>query len=891
MALVPGTRLGAYEVTALLGQGGMGEVYRARDTKLDREVAIKVLPESFAGDSDRLMRFEREAKTLAALNHPHIAQIHGFEQSPSTRSGEGGFSALVMELVEGEDLAARIARGPMPVDDALPIARQIAEALEAAHEQGIVHRDLKPANIKVRDDGTVKVLDFGLAKALAQGPGPKPQADYSPTITSPAMTQAGIILGTAAYMAPEQARGRPVDRRADLWAFGCVLFEMLTGRRPFGGEDVTETLAQIVMRDPDWSLLPAGTPPAIRRLLTRCLEKDPRRRLDSAAAARLDIDAATAPEQMSGPTPAVGHGGRGRWAGWIVAALSTTALLAVLASGGLSEPEPTSVALEVPTTITTGGGGQAVFAVSPDGSRIATRIVEEGQAFLSVRRLDQFTSVTLPGSDEASRPFWSPDSRSVAYFAKGRLLISSADGGAPEAVPGVSVTTSVASGAWGPGGDILLGVRGQPITRVSVAGGTPTSVTSLDASRGERSHVTPRFLPDGRRFLYLAISEGEPSAIFVGSLDSTPPTRLVAANVQAEFAEPDLLLYLREDTLTAQRLDLARLTLVGDPMRVAGPVFVNAPNGIAGISVSDNGVLMYRPGGGMGLQAAWVDRSGTIVRRFGMTGDVRNVSLSPDGRLMALHGPAGGGDIWITDLERGTDTRFTLDPAMDNNPVWSPDGRRLAFVSNRDGGVFNIYTKNAGGTGSEELILKTANHKRLGGWSSDGAYLLYDELGPKGDTDIWRVPLAGARQPERLIAGPVNEGEPALSPDGRWLAYASDESGLYQVYVQPFPTGDRKWRVSSSPATVGHPRWSPTGRELFFDASGQLTVVSFTGTRDGIIAGREQRLFGGLSNLPPHTFDVAPDGQHIMALLGPQGAANVAPPLRVVTNWTRLLAK
>jgi Tol biopolymer transport system component len=703
------------------------------------------------------------------------------------------------------------------------------------------------------------------------------------------MTQAGIILGTAAYMSPEQAKGKLVNRRTDLWAFGCVLFEMLTGARAFGGEDVTDTLAKIVMGEPAWSLLPASTPSTIHRLLRRCLQKDAHRRLDSASVARLEIESASLEETATAPVIAVPSSQRWKWTGWIAAGISSAAVVVLIVWP--RTPQPPSFSLEVPTPGLSLGTGQSFFAVSPDGSLIAMRTIENDQPVLSLRRLDRFDSNTVRATTSASWPFWSPDSRLVAYFVNSRLQLSPVDGGPPQVVPGVTTTVNLTQGTWNADGVILYTALEQGIMRTSITGATPVAVTSIDKANGEHSHLFPRFLPDGGHFLYLAASATQTPSILVGSLDGTPPQRLVSANGHAEFAPPDWLLYVRDGTLMAQRFDVKRLTLVGEPVPLVNDIYMSTANSLAGFSLSRTGVLVYRPGGAAGRQLQWVDRSGNVLSRIGSAGEFRNVSLSPDGRVMAVHRPDNGGDIWLTDLERGTETRFTVDPAIDDNPVWTPDGKRVAFVSNRDGGIFNIYLKSAGGIGTEELLLKTVAHKRLGGWTPDGAYLLYDEVGEQTNRDIWMMPMAGRRQPIKVIGGPFNEDEPSVSPDGRWIAYSSDESGTYQIYVQAFPKGDRKWRVSSAPTTVRHPRWSRDGKELFFDVTGRMAVVRMTPSPDGIVAGAEQRLFFGLLNLPPHNYDLGPDGTRILAILSPQGAGVEAPPLRVVTNWTRLLPK
>ena len=878
----PGTRLGPYEIVALLGVGGMGEVYRATDTNLKRQVAIKVLPASVAADAERLARFQREAEILAALNHPNIAHIHGLERSDGT-------VALVMELVEGRTLAERIAEGPIPLDEALPIAKQITEALEAAHEQGIIHRDLKPANIKVRAEGTVKVLDFGLAKAM-EPPGSQPDVSQSPTITSPAMTQAGMILGTAAYMSPEQAKGRPVDKRADMWAFGCVFYEMLTGNRPFVGEDVSDTLAFVLTKEPDWTALPSRTPAVIERLLRRCLEKGRKQRLDSAASARLDIEDALKPEPVAPARSAVvatsapaRHRVRLPWA--IAAATSMIAAAAVaLWAPWHAAPEPAKASFEVQADVT-GVSAQATIALSPDGKLLVALIGDVAQTKLWLRPIDSTTWVPIQGTEAATYPFWSPDSRRIGFISNGRLKTVAVLEQTPQTL--VDNLGMTFGGAWNRAGVILFTKNSGPLFRLPASGGQPVPATELDPSRGETAHRFPRFLPDGDHFLFLVVSaKPEASGIYVGSLTSKGARKLVSSPNRADFAEPDLLLFLRESTLMAQRFDPGKLELLGDPFQIATGVTGNPVSGSGGFSVSANGVLAVRGGGNSGVrQLTWTDATGKANGTVGTPALYENPRLSPDGKRLAAFRQENGADIWISDLERNITTRFTFDPGVDNIPVWSPDGQWIAFSSNRDGGVFNLYRKNAGGTGDDELLLKTAGNKLVNDWSSDGRFLVYEEDSPQTKTDLWMVPLSGDRKPTRLLGTPFTEIGAAVSPDGRWMAYTSDESGLRQVYVQTFPPSGRKWPVSNSPQSSG-PRWRSDGKQLFFAARSTLSVVDVLPSPDGAFKASEPReLFSGLLNLPPHTYDVADLGRRFLVVLTPP-SANQGAPIVVTVNWT-----
>ena len=664
MSLAPGTRLGAYDVLALIGAGGMGEVYRARDTKLNRDVALKVLPDSFANDPDRLARFTREAQTLASLNHPNIAHIHGLEES-------NGVRALVMELVEGEDLSQRIARGAIPLDEALPIAKQIAEALEAAHEQGIIHRDLKPANIKVRADGTVKVLDFGLAKALEPTSALSANASISPTITTPAMTQAGMILGTAAYMSPEQARGKMVDKRADLWAFGVVLYEMLTGRRPFDGEDMTEVLGAVVRLEPPWEVLPADVPPPVRTLLQSCLVKDPRQRVADISIALFVLDkvaSLAAPAVTAFAVPATSSMQRARLA-WMVAtaAVLAAAALAIPAVRSLRETPPLAppeTRTEIVTPATT---DPTSFALSPDGRQIVFVASGDGASRLWLRSLAATTAQPLAGTEGAAYPFWSPDSRSLGFFADGKLKRLDIGGGAPQTL----ATAGSRGGTWNADGVILFtpSVSG-PLFRVPASGGQAVAVTKLDR---QTSHRFPFFLPDGRQFVFLAQGTPETAGIYLGSLDSAETHRLTPADTAAVYLSSGWLLWVRAGTLVAQRLDLKGMALSGEPVTLADQVTSDLGSAAGAVTVSAAGVVAYRPGGASRRQLEWFDRSGKALGSMGGPDENSLVapSLSPDGRRVAVFRTVQSNtDIWLLDGTRTS--RFTFDAASDRYPIWSP---------------------------------------------------------------------------------------------------------------------------------------------------------------------------------------------------------------------------
>ncbi len=868
----------------------MGEVYRARDTKLDRDVAIKILPELFAADPERIARFEREAKTLASLNHPNIGGIYGLEHAnPSAGSGQAAVRALVLELVEGPTLADRIAQGSIPVDEALPIAKQIAEALEAAHEQGIIHRDLKPANIKLRPDGTVKVLDFGLAK-LAHLDAAAAPADItaSPTITSPAlMTGVGVLLGTAAYMSPEQAKGREADKRSDIWAFGCVLYEMVTGRRLFQGEDITETIAAVVKDQPDFAKVPA----AVRRLLRSCLEKDPKKRLQAIGDMRLLLD--EAPPPVTAPSrPRLGT------AAWAVAgaAVLGAALLAFTHFRETPPAAPVVRATILPPANTTLDFPQGVGlpALSPDGQRIVFGArTADGKRPLWVRALDGLTAQPLAGTEGAAFPFWSPDSRFIAFFADGKLKKIDASGG-----PALTLADARLGrgGSWSRDGVIVFapGVGG-PLLRVPSAGGTTSPITTDSGS-------FPWFLPDARHFVYQG-SGG--SSIRVGSLDGSP-SQVVGTGSNALYAQGHLL-FLREETLMAQRFDEERLATVGEAVPVAERVQTVLDSGRVGaFSVSETGLLAYREGAGSrGGILTWFDRSGTRGTAVGEAARQALFEFSPDRTRVAavVQDQVGAGeDVWIYDVARGLRTRFTFDAARDTLPVWSPDGHSIVFSSNRKGS-FDLYQKAVDSVGAEELLYADDLNKRPTSWSADGKLLLYDAIGPSSKTgrDIWVLPLPEqpgvAVKPSLVLQTAFNEGDARFSADGRWILYSSDESQRYEVYVTPFPLapsgpGGKRQVSTSGTGPVGG-RWRQDGREIFYVSQDRRLMATEVAIKGGTLeAGAVSSPFSLISeggNVGLASFDVSTDGQRFLVSSTPEQQS--AEPLTLILNWASGLSK
>jgi Tol biopolymer transport system component len=878
LAITRGTRLGVYEVITLLGSGGMGEVYQAKDTRLKRDVALKVLPDTFAQDTDRLARFQREAELLATLNHPNIAGIYGLEESDGVR-------ALVLELVEGPTLADRIAKGPIPIDEALPIARQIADALEAAHEKGVVHRDLKPANVKVTPDGKVKVLDFGLAKMLEStiSPGVAAVTTNSPTITTPAMTQMGVILGTAAYMSPEQAKGRPVDRRTDIFAFGCVLYEMLRGHRAFDGEDVTEILGRVVTAEPEWERLPARTPPSIRRLLRRALNKDPRHRLGDMRDARIELE-----EGETESEPMISSGAtRGMRMAWVVATAAgvVAAVVAVPAVRHLYEtprPFPPEMRLQIMTPST---AVPFEFALSPDGRQIVFVAFDDGPQRLWLRPLDKTDAQPVAGTEGAEYPFWSADSRSIGFFALGKLYRVDIGGGFPQALANASPGRG---GTWNADGTILFAPGTQrPLLRIAASGGEASAITRLNPPH-QTGHRFPQFLPDGRHFLFYAVGGPQESGIYLGSLDGGEPKRLTGADSAGAYLEPGHVVFVRQGSLVARRLNLAQGELMGDSVTIADQVG-HDNFALGAFSVVSNGRLAYRSGGASRQQLKWFDRTGKAVGAVSEP-DANNLlypELSPDGRRVAVQRTIqNNADIWLLDLVRGGFTRFTSDNAADNLPLWSPDGTRIVFQSSRNG-TFNLYVKPTSGTGTEEVLLETTNNKAPQDWSKDGRFILYYELDSQTDQrDLWAVDVTTKeRKPRAVVKTPFEERNGQFSPDGRWVAYETNESGRFEIVVQPFPEPSGKWQVSTSGGIA--PRWRVDGKELYFIApDSKLMAVVVTALGATFEAGAPVVLLstrilgGGSGSFAKHQYAVSRDGHFLIN----QVEDSITTPITLIIN-------
>ncbi len=889
MALDVGSRLGVFEVTGRLGEGGMGVVYRATDTTLDRDVALKVLPDAFADDPERLARFEREAKVLASLNHPNIAQIHGLEQSGDVR-------ALVLELVEGPTLQDRIAKGPIPLDEALPIARQIAEALEAAHEQGIIHRDLKPANVKVKDDGTVKVLDFGLAKAL----GPELSdldAANSPTMTmTAAATKMGVIMGTAAYMSPEQAKGRQVDKRADIWAFGVVLFEMLTGRQAFQGEDLSSTLAKVIEREPDWTQLPARTPSAIQTLLRRCLTKDRKRRIPDIGIANIEIDdtlSGTGEQTDTAPT-ALAQPALWQRPATIAAMLFGAIVVTGFGVWTLMRPAPapvTRMSIVLPLTQERTATSRRGVAISPTGAHVV--YVANNQLYL--RALDELEAEPLTGTEgsRARTPFFSPDGQWVAFYSgqDDALKKVALSGGAAVTL---AETTAPWGASWGADDTIVFGQSAQGILQVAGAGGTPDVLVAVESPARASQ---PQMLPGGETVLYTLAGgqrNWDEAQIIAEHLATGERTVVVEAGSDGRYLPTGHLVYTTGGTLLAVPFDVDRLEVTGGPVPVVDGVSRSLVTGAANADIARTGALVYLPGDATGevRTLVWVDRNGAEETLDTPPRTYTYPRLSPDGTRVALHTLDDEGDIWVWDLRRGALTRLTVGGSPDSPPVWTPDSQRVVFNSVRDGNG-NLYWRAADGTGTVERLTDSPNSHYPTSISPGGDRLVFTQVVPGGHADLYVLSLDETRRTEPLLVTEFDEDNGEISPDGRWLAYEADASGRFEIYVQPFPDVDAgRWQISTTGGT--RPLWGPDGRELFYLTEARVMGVTVE-TAAGFSAGTptlvvEEPYYGPQFATPGRTYDVSPDGQRFLMLK--EGAlADTDDPfaglvqIHVVLNW------
>lgn len=867
----------------------MGEVYRARDTRLHRDVAIKVLLPAVAGDPDRLARFRREAQVLASLNHPNIAHIHGLEEAADV-------TALILEFVDGEDLSQRVARGPLPLDEAMAIARQIAEALEAAHAHGIIHRDLKPANIKLRADGTVKVLDFGLAKAVEPAPDGEPgspELANSPTLSIHA-TRAGIILGTAAYMSPEQARGKHVDKRTDLWALGCVLFELLAGRRAFQGEDTTDTIIALATKEPEWSALPVATPAAVRKLLRRMLEKDPRRRLDSAAVARLEIDdcVAAPASEAGGAAPPATAGRRYLRIAWTVAAVGAVVAVAVPpywlrtardSASGRDAPIHLLLSEEVPAWT---AGSERSFAISPDGRRIVYVSSSSGTPKLYLRDLSSVDASPIAGTDNALSPFFSRDGRQIGFFADGQIRVLPLAGGAPV----ILANAANARGAvWLPDDTIVYSpATDAGLWQVAASGGPPRLLAQPDPAKGERSYRWPEVLPGGDALLFTVgtsdILSFDDAKIAVRSMATGEQHEVLQGGSFATYAPTGELLYARDGAVLAVPFDARRRRTTGPPRTVLKGV-VNYPHsGAAQFALSANGTLLYVSGKSESRSAtlSWVSRSGAAEPLALPPAAYQWVTVSPDGRRAAVDIDAANSNIWILDLERTAMTRLTM-AWSNNSPTWTPDGARIAFTSAR-GGVRGLFWLDVRAQDEQQPVFPLGRSAGpVGGntWLPDGRTVIFDAASPGTGRDLWAVEVGTQGVLKPLLQTPFNESSPALSPNGRWLAYVSNETGRPEVYVQPYPGGGGKSRLSIDGGE--YPLWANDGRDLFFRSGDAIVAVSISPSA-GAPPGQPRTLFRTRSAGP---FGLARDGRFLVIDEVPRAAT--ARPITVGLNWIETL--
>jgi Tol biopolymer transport system component len=872
-----GQRLGSYEITSLLGSGGMGEVYRARDVTLGRDVAIKILPELFALDAERRARFEREARVLAALNHPHIGAIYGFEQ-------RSGIHALVLELVEGESLANRLRLGPLPIPDALALARQIADALHAAHEKGIIHRDLKPSNILVSRDGGVKVVDFGLAKAALDDPGS--DLSHSPTITAGG-TRAGVLLGTAAYMSPEQARGRRIDKRTDVWAFGCVLYELLTGRKAFDGASVSDTLAGVLEREPDWSALPRRMPAAVHRVLRRCLAKDPRRRLHDIADARLELDDGLDNTADSDAMAVPSQPSRARMASWMLVAIAAGAAAAAAALLALMPRSAATV-----TRFTLALSDEAEFtggmALSPDGRTLVYSAVDSAGRRLFRRALDSLESIPIRGTEGGNFPFFSPDGASVAFLVDRHIRRVPLQGGVAARI--ADAAASRGGAVWLPDDTIVFGAEGQGLMRVAASGGEIRDLTRLDTARGELEHRSPAVTPNGRAVSFTVHYGGRDSQrAHAVSLESGQRTELVQGN-GACFLASGHIVFQRGGSLWVAPFNESALKLTVAPVAMVERVGI-ALDWSPKVALAANGSLAYATGGEPypPRTLLWVDKKG---REQPIDAPGRSwywPQVSPDGSRIGVHimDPINM-DAWIYELDHGPLVRMTYHPHQDGYPLWSPDGKQVVFWSRQGGGPGDLYLRSADLTGDDVrlTVSRDFTYYTPFAWADGGKLLVFQAASRETGLGIGIMPIDGTQGPRLIVDGPADEAKPAMSPNGRWIAYESNVSGKAEVYVQPFPGLDGRWQVSSQGGAA--PLWSPAGDELFYRNGPAVVSVPVETAGRTFRYGNPRVLFDGpyvlerMGQGDARSYDLAPDGQRFLMIKEP------APPtteIVIIENW------